>query len=81
MKVMDQGTQTQNTEAAKPGFNPMEFARETRGEIAKVTWPSRKETLQMTTIVIVMALLAGVFFLAIDSMLGFAISHILGMNS
>jgi len=69
------------TEVAKPVFNPVEFARETRAEIAKVTWPSRKETVQTTIIIVVMALLAGVFFLIIDWLLGFAVSHILGMNS
>jgi preprotein translocase subunit SecE len=77
---MEQTTEVTN-EAAKPRFSLVEFARDTKAEIKKVTWPSRKETLQTTAIIIVMALLAGVFFLAIDSLLGFAISHILGMNS
>lgn len=57
------------------------FVRETRAEIAKVTWPTRRETMVTTVMIIVMALVTGVFFLAIDSVLGFAIGHILGMNS
>jgi translation elongation factor EF-Tu-like GTPase len=31
--------------------NPMEFAREVRREVAKVTWPSRKETMVSTGMV------------------------------
>lgn len=57
------------------------FYRETRQEIAKVTWPTRKETVLTTVLVVVMALIAGVFFLAVDSVLGFGISKILGMHS
>jgi preprotein translocase subunit SecE len=57
------------------------FIRETRIEIAKVTWPTRKETVLTTTMVVIMALIVGVFFLAVDSGLGFVISRILGMNS
>jgi preprotein translocase subunit SecE len=76
---MEQGT---NIEApTKPRFNLATFVRETRNEILKVTWPTRKETLQMTVMIVVMALITGGFFLAIDSVLGFVISRILGMNS
>jgi preprotein translocase subunit SecE len=69
----------QKTEAAKT--NLVEFARETQREIAKVNWPSRKETLMTTAAIVVMALIAGAFFLAVDSALGAVISRVLGMNS
>ena len=65
--------------AKKSGL--VEFFHTTRQEIAKVTWPDRAETLRTTIMIIVMALVAGVFFLAVDWILGFAISHLLGMNS
>ena len=58
-----------------------DFVRETRNEIAKVSWPSRSETLRTTVAIIVMALVAGVFFLGIDWVLGKVISRVLGMNS
>jgi preprotein translocase subunit SecE len=63
-----------------PRFNPVEFARETRREIAKVTWPTRKETLVTTAMIVVMAALTGLFFLGIDSVLGFTVSRLLGMK-
>ncbi len=58
----------------------VEFTQETKREIAKVTWPTRRETVMTTAIVIIMALVAGVFFLGVDSALGYAISRILGMR-
>ena len=58
-----------------------EFARETQQEIKKVTWPTRKETVTTTIMIVVMAIIVGVFFLAIDSFLGFVISRLLGMQS
>ena len=71
-----------NTEVkAKPRVSLLEFARETQREILKVTWPTRKDTMLMTVMIVVMALITGLFFLAVDSGLGFVISRILGMNS
>ena len=67
--------------ALAPKTSMADFVRETRQEIAKVTWPTRKETLVTTAMIVVLALLAGVFFLAVDSGLGFVISRILGMNN
>ncbi len=69
------------TEKPKSGFNLGAFVAETRREIGKVTWPSRKETMLTTVMIVVMALVTGVFFLAVDTGLGFVISRILGMNS
>ncbi len=67
------------TPAKKGGL--LAFVRETQAEVAKVAWPTRRETMVTTVMIIVMALVTGVFFLAIDSVLGFAIGRILGMNS
>lgn len=58
-----------------------DFVRETRNEIAKVSWPTRRETVQTTVAIVAMALMAGVFFLAVDSALGYVISRVLGMKS
>ena len=69
----------QGLEGKKNGI--AEFVGETRQEINKVTWPTRSETIKTTVIVVLMALAAGVFFLVVDSAVGFAIGRILGMNS
>jgi len=70
-----------SVEKPKWKFDMGAFIRETRTEMAKVTWPSRKETMVTTSMVVIMALVASVFFLAVDSALGAVISRLLGMNS
>ena len=68
------------SEKASPRFNLFEFIRETRREMAKVTWPTRRETMITTALIISMALLVGLFFFMIDSGLGYVIGKILGMR-
>jgi preprotein translocase subunit SecE len=63
---------------SKTGLN--DFVRESRQEIAKITWPTRKEIIQTTIIIVVMALITGVVFFGIDTVLGYAIGHILNMG-
>ena len=70
-----------SAEETKSKTSVADFIRETRQEINKVTWPTRRETLMTTTMIVVMALVAGVFFLAVDSGLGFIVSRFLGMQS
>jgi preprotein translocase subunit SecE len=64
----------------KPAGGISNFVRETRREIAKVTWPTRKEITVTTVLIVAFALITGVFFLLVDSALGFVVSKILGMN-
>jgi preprotein translocase subunit SecE len=58
--------------------NPFNFIQEVRSETAKVTWPTRKETVITTAMVLVMAMLAALFFLAADQVMSWGISLILG---
>ena len=54
-------------------FAPLKFAREVQAEAARVTWPTRRETLTMTGLVLSMALVTAVFFFAVDQLFGFGI--------
>jgi preprotein translocase subunit SecE len=54
-------------------FDPLRFMREVRAEATKVTWPSRKETLVTTGLVVVMATLAAIFFLITDQIIGIGV--------
>ena len=45
------------------------IARDVIEELKKVTWPTRKETIQLTTIVIVISLLIGAYIGIIDVLL------------
>ena len=62
-------------------FNPFEFLQETRSEVAKITWPTRNETILTTVFVIIMVILAGVFLFAVDQTLGFIIKRILSFSA
>ena len=49
--------------------NPFEFIQEVRQEARKITWPTRKETMITTVMVLIMVALASVFFLLVDTIL------------
>jgi preprotein translocase subunit SecE len=59
--------------------NPVEFVREVRGEVAKVTWPTRKETMITTSMVFIFVVIAAVFFLVADKVIAFLIKFVLGV--
>jgi len=56
-------------EAKKP-FNPFVFFAEVRTEARRITWPSMKETWITTVMVMIMVVLAGVFFYVVDAFMG-----------
>ncbi len=60
--------------------NPFEFLQAVRAEAGKVTWPTRRETLITTGIVIVMVIVASLFFVAVDQALRLTIKLILGLG-
>jgi preprotein translocase subunit SecE len=60
--------------------NPLEFMREVRQETAKVTWPTRKETMITTAMVFVFVIIAAVFFLIVDQVIGWGVSTILRLG-
>ena len=57
-----------------------EFARQVRQEASKVTWPTRKETMVTTGMVVLMAFAAAIFFFVVDQGLAFAVRHILSLG-
>ena len=61
--------------------NPLTFLQQTRAEVAKVVWPSRKETMITTGMVLIMVFLAALFFLAVDQVLGFGVGLLLGSGN
>jgi preprotein translocase subunit SecE len=58
-----------------------EFARQVRAETAKVVWPSRRETMVTTVMVIIMTSLLAVFFFAVDSAFSTLVRTLLGLLS
>ena len=60
--------------------NPFTFIQQVRAETAKVTWPSRRETVISTIMVLIFSLLAMVFFFAADQVMALAVGWILGLG-
>jgi len=54
-------------------IDPARFVREVRAEVARVTWPSRRETMVTTGLVFAMVALASVFFLVVDQVIGIGV--------
>ena len=46
--------------------NPLQFIQQTRAEVAKITWPTRREVLLTTVMVLIMATLTAIFFFFVD---------------
>tara|TARA_X000000368_G_scaffold371500_1_gene321280 strand:- start:569 stop:760 length:192 start_codon:yes stop_codon:yes gene_type:complete len=60
--------------------NPLKFIQEVKQEAFKVTWPTKKETLQGTLMVVSMAIIASLFFLLLDQVLKFFLDLLLKVS-
>jgi preprotein translocase subunit SecE len=60
--------------------NPFTFLQEVRSESAKVTWPTRKETMITTGMVVLMVIFAAIFFLSVDQIIRLAVRFILSFG-
>jgi len=60
--------------------SPFKFMQEVRQEAAKITWPSRRETVITIIMVFVMATLAGIFFLIADQLIRVTVTFVLGIG-
>ncbi len=61
--------------------NPFTFLQQVRAETAKVTWPTRRETMISSLMVMVMAFLAAIFFFVADLLLGWGVELLLGFGN
>ena len=62
----------------KRKVKPIEFFRQVRQEAAKVTWPTRKETLITTAMVFVVSTLFAIFFTVVDLIIRTIVGYVLG---
>ena len=60
-------------------ISPAAFLRQVKQEFAKITWPTRQETTQMTFVVIVACLVLATFFWVVDSLSKALVGIILGV--
>ncbi len=57
--------------------SPLKYLTEVRTEAKKVSWPSRKEVMITSAMVLGLVLLAGIFFFFVDMILGWGIRSLL----
>ena len=60
--------------------NPAQFVRQVRQEINRITWASRRETMFASLSVLVMAMIASIFFLLVDLMLSSIVQFLLSFG-
>jgi preprotein translocase subunit SecE len=60
--------------------NPFVFIQQVRAEAAKVVWPTRRETLITTGLVLALVVTVSVFFLVVDQVLRQVVSLVLGFG-
>lgn len=57
--------------------NPGEFIRQVRAETARVVWPTSRETVMTTIMVIIMTTILGLFFFGLDSFFSWIVKSLL----
>jgi preprotein translocase subunit SecE len=59
--------------------NPLQFIQQVRSEVAKVSWPTRKEVTTTTIMVFIMAALTSVFFFLVDTIIRLGLELVIGV--
>jgi preprotein translocase subunit SecE len=60
--------------------NPLKFIQDVKQEAFKVSWPTGKEVIQGSLMVVAMAIVAALFFLLLDQVLQFFLELVLKVN-
>ena len=61
--------------------SPGDFLRQVKAETAKIVWPSRKETMMTTLMVVIMTSLLAIFFFGVDTAFSSIVQALLGLLS
>lgn len=59
--------------------NPVQFIQQTRAEIAKVVWPTRREVVTTTIMVFILATLTAIFFSLVDLLIRSGLNTVFGL--
>ena len=61
-------------------ISPLQFFRQVKQEIKKVTWPTRKEVVRTSIMVVVLVAIASAFFFFVDQFFGWVVKLIFGLG-
>ena len=62
-------------------ISPIQFFRQVKQEVKKVTWPTRKEVVRTSIMVIVLVAIAATFFFFVDQIFGWVVKLIFGLGA
>ncbi len=60
--------------------NPLQFFRQVKQEVKKVTWPSKKEVVQSLVMVIALVAIAAAFFFVVDQVLSWIVKLVFSIG-
>jgi preprotein translocase subunit SecE len=60
--------------------NPLDFVRDVRSELRKVAWPSQRETINLTAVVIALSVVVGLFLGGVDFLFQELFRFLLGIQ-
>ena len=58
--------------------NPFTFLQQVRAEVAKVVWPTRRETVVTTIMTLILVFIFAIFFFLIDQVLSWGTGFLFG---
>lgn len=61
-------------------ISPIQFFRQVKQEVKKVTWPTKDEVVKTSIMVLIIVAIAATFFFFVDQILGWAMKLILGLG-
>ena len=61
--------------------SPTEFVNQVKAEWNRVTWPTTRETVMTTIMVVILTTVLGVFFFGVDSLFGWIVRSLLSLAS
>ena len=65
----------------KKRTNPFQYLAQVRQEASKVTWTSRQETIVSTILVLILSMIAILFFWGVDFIIQFTIQRLLALGA
>lgn len=74
-------SETATPAPAKKRVGPFTFIGQVRAEARKVTWTSRKETIYATIMVVIMVIVASLFFYLTDSIVSLVVRLITNVGA
>ena len=77
----EQPTPAVEPSAMVPKVGPVKYVGQVRQEMRKVVWPTQRETVVTTILVMVMVILMGAFFFVVDMIVSAGVQFFIGLGS